>query len=281
MPHKLTAVIPTTLPDAHGGGEPQVALPIAHDAAHLLVVEHLRLGQAVQFLLSHTEEVNTVFRGQYDIAVGIFAHGIALILGEQAVPPERLEIACPGVHATHARGRAHPQVTARVDHHVAYPVVAEITFTPALVHVEMAAFARRGIVDDQSTAVVGDKQPLAIVDHGEQLFALQPQPFGESAHMGLIGIERIVGAQPIVALGVAVDVMGAGGRGRVAHDGALSVETEHAAVLHHAEQTAILRGGYRCDGSARGHLLGREVPVLETRLLLVDEEDAPVAAAHP
>ena len=80
-----------------------------YDAAYLFVVENLRFGETIQFLFLYPEEIDPALRSQHDIAIGILAKGVALLLGEQAVPSEREEIASSGIHATYPRGSAHPQ----------------------------------------------------------------------------------------------------------------------------------------------------------------------------
>ena len=122
---------------------------------------------------------------------------------------------------------------------------------------------------------------MPVVGHVVEAVAVKGHAAVGMACRGVVGIERIVGAYPVVLASVAENEFGRGGTGGVGHDGTLLVEAVDAVALHrtpHHVAIALTDGG---DGGAERRALILQTPGLELRWRLLQHDQALRLASQP
>ena len=198
------------LPYSVGRAHPQVAVPRAGDGVYGLVLHLFGTGQQGYLVLLAVVVVESAVGSDEHRAVFLLAECKALLALQLQVPAEDAEIQVGRVHHAYAARTAYPEQSATVQAEGFHPVVAESALLGVdVVHAQRGRLARMGVEHAESFSVVADEErSLSIVGHAVDAPSVHLQPRDAGSRVGVVAVEGVLAAHPVVALLVAVDAVG-------------------------------------------------------------------------
>ena len=194
-----------------------------------------------------------------------------------------MEIVIYWVIAAEVRRGANPQFTTTIHHHGHHPVVMQPSpYLVFITHGEVTYRLGLDIIGGKALGVSRNKHPtLAVVSHQVDVVTFQRKHFGIGTRQGIIAIDAIVGTNPVGPLSVTIDRIGLRRGSRMGYHFAVFIEAIDTIILNSTPRDASITQTERSHRTADTHILCRETPRTELRLLLRQQKQTTFQTAYP
>ena len=151
-----------------------------------------------------------------------------------------------------------------------------------MVHAKLFRLSSRGIKNAEALAVVAHiEMPFAVIRHAVDSPSVERKALGAGSRGGIVAVERVLAAYPIIAFAVAVDAVGTRGRSGCRRNLSICIKLVDAAFLHGAPKSSTLTLCQTGQAAAQLEVLRRELPCSESVLALIELEQPFSEATHP